>query len=383
MLASLIVPFAICAGAISLSWWHSIFRMHNRSTRLTWTVLASGCFATAVANLRMAALYFGDGCDETVPSTGQFISALVVMYLPVAAVPGTLLLAILAATLVQLRRRYLHSPERHRDFFKLLHRTILRFLELSAKRNFILFHIAVVSIAWVTEPFLVLGTWHLVAPACRDYRVFACCCAGLDVLLCIVRLIVRTSVLRELKYESALLRVDAMHVRYMEITTCTRCGQQFFGSPEKGLGLAGEGRAQFVKHFFSQHSDTVTEADFKVEMRAAISSNDTDGQSEPNIMRWHQQNDENENASPRQLPPGKNMAPNSRGQEFMVWTATGQKSTTPANSSVFRGDREPGQSRAGNGMVPGAGGLAAAQQSARQLVQRPSVVERWGQSDGP
>jgi hypothetical protein len=201
------------------------------------------------------------------------------------------------------------------------------------------------------------------------------------VLLCVVRLIVRTSVLKELKYEKALLQVDAMHVRYMEVTTCTRCGQQFFGSPDKGLGLAGEGRAEFVKHFFSQHSDTVTEADFKVEMRAAISSTDQGG---PNIMRWHQQNDEAENASPRQAAPGKNMPPNSRGQELMVWKSTGQPSNTPANSSVFRGDRESRQNRTGNnGMIPGAGGLAAALQSARQLVQRPSVVERWGQPDGP
>ncbi len=381
MLTSLIVPFIVCAAGISLSWWHSIFRMHNRATRLAWTVLASGCFATAAANLRMAGLYLGDECDEAVPSTGRFVTALVVMYLPVVAVPGTILLAILAATLVQLRRKYLRNPERHRGLFKLLHQTILKFLELSAKRNFILFHAAVVSVAWVAEPFIVLGTWHLVAPECRDYRVFACLCAGLEVLLCVVRLIVRTSVLKELKYEKALLQVDAMHVRYMEVTTCTRCGQQFFGSPDKGLGLAGEGRAEFVKHFFSQHSDTVTEADFKVEMRAAISSTDQGG---PNIMRWHQQNDEAENASPRQAAPGKNMPPNSRGQELMVWKSTGQPSNTPANSSVFRGDRESRQNRTGNnGMIPGAGGLAAALQSARQLVQRPSVVERWGQPDGP
>ena len=381
MLASLVIPFAICAAGISLSWWYSIFRMHNRATRLTWMLLASGCFATAVANLRMAGLYLGNECDEAVPSTGRFVTALVVMYLPVAAVPGTLLLAFLAATLVTLRRRYLHNPERHRGLFKLLHHTILRVLELSAKRNFILFHIAVVSVAWVAEPFIVLGTWHLVPPSCRDYRVFACCCAGLDVLLCVVRLIVRTSVLKELKYETALLRVDAMHVRYMEVTTCTRCGQQFFGSPEKGLGLAGEGRAEFVKHFFSQHSDTVTEKDFKVEMRAAISRIDNSG-NEPNIMRWHQQNDEAENNLQRQPPPpGKNMAPNSRGQEMMVWSATGQPSNTPANSSVFRGDHELGQKQ-NDSVIPGAGGLAAAQQSARQLVQRPSVVERWGNAAG-
>jgi hypothetical protein len=382
MLAALIVPFVLCAAGIALSWWHSIFRLQSRATRLTWTLLASACFATAVANLRMAGLYLGGGCDEAVPATGQFVTALFAVYLPVAAVPGTLLLAILAAALVQLRRRYLHSPERHRGLFKLLHRTILRVLELSAKRGFILFHIAVVSVAWVAEPFLVLGTWHLVPPVCRDYRVFACCCAGLEVVLCIVRLIVRTSVLKELKYETALLRVDAMHVRYMEVTKCTRCGQQFFGSPEKGLGLAGEGRAQFVKHFFSQHGDTVTESDFTVEMRAAIASTDNGGGSEPNIARWHQQNDEAENAAPRQPSPGKNMPPNSRGQEFLVWSATGHPSTTPANSSVFRGDEQaqagPGESNGGNNLkLGGAGGLAAAQQSARQLVQRPSVVERW------
>ena len=375
LVASLIVPFLFSLATIALGWWHSIFRNQSRATRLAWTLLASACFATAVANLRMASLYLGDGCAEGVPSTGKFVTALLGLYLPVAAVPGTLLLAILAAAAVHVRRRYyLHNPQRNDGLFKMLHRTILRFLELSAKRNFILFHISVVAMAWVTEPFIVLGTWHLVAPTCRDYRVFACCCAGLEVALCIVRLIVRTSVLKELKYEAALLRVDAMNVRYMEVTKCNRCGQQFFGSPEQGLGMAGEGRAEFVRHFFSEHGDTVSESDFTVEMKAAISSTKDSGNS-PNITRWHQQNDETEaNGQQRQRSPGKNMVPDSRGQEFVVYRATGQPSTTPANSSVFR-DRDnasPAQ------LAPT--GLAMAQASARTLGQRPSVVGRW---DGP
>lgn len=384
LVASLFVPFLFSVGVIGLGWWYSIFRNQSRATRLTWTLLVSACFATAVANLRMASLYFGDGCAEGVPSTGKFVTVLLGLYLPIAAVPGTLLLAILAAAAVHVRRRYyLHNPQRNDGLFKMLHRTILRFLELSAKRNFILFHISVVAMAWVAEPFILLGTWHLVAPTCRDYRVFACCCAGLEVALCIVRLIVRSSVLKELKYETALLRVDAMSVRYMEVTKCNRCGQQFFGSPEKGLGMAGEGRAEFVRHFFSEHGDTVSESDFTVEMKAAISSNKDGGGDSPNIARWHQQNDETEaNGQQRQRPPGKNMVPDSRGQEFVVFRATGQKSTTPANSTVFRDrdkqDADGGPSDGSNQLAPT--GLAMAQASARTLGQRPSVVGRW---DGP
>jgi hypothetical protein len=57
---------------------------------------------------------------------------------------------------------------------------------------------------------------------------------------------------------------------WLQVTTCTKCGLQFFGSPDKGLGLAGEGRAQFVEHFFSVHGTEIKLSDFKVEMRAAI-----------------------------------------------------------------------------------------------------------------
>jgi len=358
MLLEVALPFAVACGTLGLAWLHSIFRWQNRASRGAWVVLTAACFATAVVNVRMAFRYLSADCAAAVPSTETFVYALLLMYVPVIAVPGTLVLAILAATAVQLRRRRLHSPLKHAALFGLLHRTVLKCFEVAARRGFILYHIAVVSVHWVAEPFIVLGTWHLVPPACRDYRVFACCCAGLEVALCIVRLVIRTSVLKELKYERALLRVDALNVRYMEVTKCTRCGMQFFGSPDEGLGLAGEGRAEFVRHFFSVHGDTVSESDFTVEMRAAISRTDKDGAS-PNILRWHEQNDKEEKA---QREPGKNMPAGSRGQEIVVHRATGGEGSTPFQSTVHRNK---------------AGGLGAAQRSANAQLARPSVVERW------
>ena len=62
---------------------------------------SSGRIATAVVNVRMAFRYLSADCAAAVPSTETFVYALLLMYVPVIAVPGTLVLAILAATAVQ------------------------------------------------------------------------------------------------------------------------------------------------------------------------------------------------------------------------------------------------------------------------------------------
>lgn len=259
-LTELIFVSGCTAAIIVLAWSHSIYRKHNVPTRAVWTVLMAVCFGTAYANVRRAGTYLGEGCAVGTPGNATMATLLLLAYLPVLVILSTLLLIILATTALIQRRKKLGKPKMYAALIKLLHKMCLVLFQLSCHPTFVVYHIAVVCIGWVVEPFLILGTWHLVGPECRDYRVFAACCAGLEVALSIPRVVMRTAVSKELKYEAALLRVDATTVRYMEVTTCARCGLQFFGSPEKGLGLAGEGRAQFVDHFFAAHGEQIAGA---------------------------------------------------------------------------------------------------------------------------
>ena len=48
------------------------------------------------------------------------------------------------------------------------------------------------------------------------------------------------------RYERALLEVDAVHVRYMEVVTCLRCKMKFFGDPNQPLSNEHSCRAQCV-----------------------------------------------------------------------------------------------------------------------------------------
>lgn len=251
--------------------------------------------------------------------------AMLVAYLPVVIFLGLLLLAIISATCIKLRRRQIRQPLLFARIYKVLHWLILNFFRIGCHRAFIAVHILISASCWSAEPFLLLSSWHQVSPDCRDSRVIGITCAGLEIGLNLYRLLICGAVEKELRYEDALLRVDAASVKFMEVTKCNTCGMQFFGNPENTEGLVGECRAQFVQHFFEAHGDTILPDDFTIETRTTITSKKN---ADPGIDRWL---DDANNADAREVSPGKNMAPNSRGQEFMVHRAMGQ----PAGLTPF------------------------------------------------
>lgn len=212
---------------------------------------------------------------------------MLVLYMPVSLLFLGLLLAIVSADCIHMRRKRLRKPLLHPRMYKIAHWLVLRILTFTSQQLYILVHIIICVVHWVVEPFLLLKVWHEIEMDCRDFRVFSIVCAGLEIVFNILRLLIRERVARELKYEDALLRVDATSVHYMEVTTCNKCGMKFYGTTDPGqsqiLGAAGEGRAQFVRHFFEEHGDTIDPKDFKIDERAAIAN---DKRKDPRIDQW-------------------------------------------------------------------------------------------------
>jgi hypothetical protein len=185
--------------------------------RAQWTTLLAVLLAACYANVRRAGAYLGDGCAAKAPGAGTLVTALLLGYLPVMAAMLALMAIIASAAAITLRRRYRGKPKMHAEAFKLLHKAGLRMFTLTCSRWFCLYHMLLVCVGWSVEPFVLLGSWHIVPPSCRDQRVFAICCAGVEVLLSIPRLVTRGAVQKELQYERALLQVDATAVRMMEV----------------------------------------------------------------------------------------------------------------------------------------------------------------------
>jgi hypothetical protein len=205
--------------------------------RFQWVLLTSCCIGTSIMSLASAASYLGGDCATYAPGWASFVVAMLVAYLPVVIFLGLLLLAIISATCIKLRRRQIRQPLLFARIYKVLHWLILNFFRIGCHRAFIAVHILISASCWSAEPFLLLSSWHQVSPDCRDSRVIGITCAGLEIGLNLYRLLICGAVEKELRYEDALLRVDAASVKFMEVTKCNTCGMQFFGNPENTEGM--------------------------------------------------------------------------------------------------------------------------------------------------
>merc|ERR1712166_1496429 len=177
--------------------------------------------------------------------------------------------------------------------FKHLHAAILLMFHLLSHPMALWYHAFCAMLSWSTEPYMLMEYWLDVPSTCRDYRIMACGFSGVELLLIGAQVMLRHDVMRELKYERALLEVDAVHVRYMEVVTCLRCKMKFFGDPNQPLSNEHSCRAQFVRHFFETHGDELSQSDYHIDTRSAISSKPQDMTSHPNIARWHDANERN------------------------------------------------------------------------------------------
>ena len=173
---------ALCIFCVLLllsAWAISVFKKQHIPLMAAWVPLTACSITTAFANLNASAQYLSNDCTNSHSATASsFVVAMLVMYLPVAALFFTFLLALVSANLVVLRRKQKRKPLLFPRFYKVLHWIVLRILTFTSHPIYIMVHIALSATQWLVEPFLLLGAWHEVSMGCRDYRVFSICCAG-------------------------------------------------------------------------------------------------------------------------------------------------------------------------------------------------------------